>query len=156
MRTLVGAPPCVGVPARTARPGVPGRRRGQTLVEFALTFPVFILLFFSLVEGGRLMFTWVLLSEATRDGARTAVLPSTTSTTTITTKVNEFAKYAPGFSTSSVTVSRNGTEVSGSFTKSRGDTMKVQIVYTFAFLSGNTLPFVSREIITYMERRAEG
>lgn len=131
------------------------RNRGQTLVEFALTFPVFILLIFSLIEGGRLMFTWVLLSEASREGARTAVLPNTASTTTISSRVAEIAGFAPGFAANNLAVYKNGTAVSGVFAKTRGDTMKVQIDYTFTFLSGTLLPFTTRAITTATEMRAE-
>ena len=137
------------------------KSRGQTLVEFAICMPIFVLLIFSLIEGGRFMFTWVLLSEATREGIRAAVLPSTTSTTTIVNQANGLAKYAPGFSTSGVSVYKNGTPVPtdpGTFTKNRGDTMKVQITYTFQFLTGSgLLPFANNyPITTATQMWAEG
>jgi Flp pilus assembly protein TadG len=138
------------------------RRRGQTLVEFAITFPVFVALLFSLIEGGRLMFTWVLLSEATREGARVGILEITTHTDTITSKVNELAKYAPGYPRPSITVYRKDsvsgywTQVTGTMTKFRDDEIRVQIDYLFSFLSGNVLPFTSRVIATATEMRVEG
>jgi len=46
------------------------RRRGQTLVEFALVFPIFILLLFAVIDGGRYIFLSSALSNAAREGAR--------------------------------------------------------------------------------------
>lgn len=47
-----------------------GRSRGQALVEFALVFPLFILLLFGLVDLGRLAYINNAISEAAREGAR--------------------------------------------------------------------------------------
>ena len=46
------------------------RARGQTLVEFALILPIFLLLLFGLIDGGRFVFTDSILSQAAREGAR--------------------------------------------------------------------------------------
>jgi hypothetical protein len=50
----------------TARSG----RRGQGLVEFALVLPVFLLLFFAVVDAGRYVFLSNALSNGAREGAR--------------------------------------------------------------------------------------
>jgi hypothetical protein len=44
--------------------------RGQGLVEFALVLPVFLLLMFGLIDGGRYVFMNNALSQAAREGAR--------------------------------------------------------------------------------------
>lgn len=46
------------------------RSRGQALVEFALVFPLFILLLFGLVDLGRLAYINNAIAEAAREGAR--------------------------------------------------------------------------------------
>ena len=46
--------------------------RGQTLVEFALVLPVFLLIVFGLIDVGRLVYTNSALSQAAREGARLA------------------------------------------------------------------------------------
>lgn len=46
------------------------RTRGQSLVEFALAFPIFILLIFGLIDLGRAVFVSNSLAEAAREGAR--------------------------------------------------------------------------------------
>ena len=47
-----------------------GRTRGQTLVEFALVFPLFALLLFGLIDVGRLVYINNAISEGAREGAR--------------------------------------------------------------------------------------
>ena len=57
-------------------PRVPGlhplstRQDGQTLVEFALVLPVFLLVVFGLLDVGRLVYINSSLSQAAREGAR--------------------------------------------------------------------------------------
>jgi Flp pilus assembly protein TadG len=50
----------------------PGHRpsRGQGLVEFALVFPVFLLLIFVTIDAGRFIFAMSAVSNAAREGAR--------------------------------------------------------------------------------------
>lgn len=50
------------------------RTRGQALVEFALVAPVFFLVLFAIVEAGRFMFYYETLNNATREGARYAIV----------------------------------------------------------------------------------
>jgi Flp pilus assembly protein TadG len=54
---------------RRLRPSGRGSR-GQTLVEFSLVFPLFILLLFGLIDLGRLVYASNAISEAAREGAR--------------------------------------------------------------------------------------
>ena len=46
--------------------------RGQALVEFALVLPVFLMLLFGLIDGGRYVFMNNVQSQAAREGARVA------------------------------------------------------------------------------------
>lgn len=50
-----------------------GPRRGQTLVEFALTLPILLLLMFGVIEFGRIFQAWVTLQNAARTAIRYAV-----------------------------------------------------------------------------------
>jgi Flp pilus assembly protein TadG len=43
---------------------------GQALVEFALVLPVFLLMLFGLIDGGRYVYMNSVLSQAAREGAR--------------------------------------------------------------------------------------
>jgi hypothetical protein len=50
------------------------RARGQGLVEFALVLPVFMLVVFGVVDGGRYVYQNTVLSQAAREGARLAAV----------------------------------------------------------------------------------
>ena len=48
--------------------------RGQSLVEFALILPIFLLMIMGIVDAGRLIYTFNTVSNAARDGARIAIV----------------------------------------------------------------------------------
>jgi hypothetical protein len=47
---------------------------GQALAEFAIVAPIFFLLLMAIIEGGRFIFFYETLNNATRDGARYAII----------------------------------------------------------------------------------
>ncbi|WP_315852284.1 TadE/TadG family type IV pilus assembly protein [Lignipirellula cremea] len=55
------------------------KRHGATVVEFAFVAPIFILLIFGMIEFGRMVMVQQVLTNASREGARRAVLDGTTS-----------------------------------------------------------------------------
>jgi Flp pilus assembly protein TadG len=54
-------------------------RRGQSLVEFALIFPIFILVLVGLFDLGRAVFAYNTISNASRESVRVAIVNQTTS-----------------------------------------------------------------------------
>lgn len=48
--------------------------RGQTLVEFALVLPVFLVMLFGLLDAGRYVYMSSVISQAAREGARLAAV----------------------------------------------------------------------------------
>ena len=54
------------------------RRRGAFIVEFAVVAPVFFLLVFGILEFGRMVMVQQVLTNASREGARRAVLEQST------------------------------------------------------------------------------
>ncbi len=50
--------------------------RGQALIEFALTLPMLLVVMFMITEFGRALFQYNLLAQASREGARVAVVNS--------------------------------------------------------------------------------
>ena len=52
-------------------------QRGQTLVEFALILPVFILILVGLFDAGRLVFAYHTVNNAAREGGREATVNQT-------------------------------------------------------------------------------
>ena len=53
------------------------RSRGQSLVEFAIVLPFFILLLMALIDSGRMLFTYISMTNATREMARLAAFSGT-------------------------------------------------------------------------------
>jgi Flp pilus assembly protein TadG len=70
------------VPAFTHRPG---RSRGQSLVEFALTLPIFMMLVLALLEGGIYVYSWTSLGHAVNSAARVGAIRTATMTTVVNT-----------------------------------------------------------------------
>lgn len=64
-------------------------RRGAAVVEFAIVAPVLLLLVLGMIEYGRLVMVQQVITNATREGARQAVLDGAT-TASVTTVVNDF------------------------------------------------------------------
>jgi Flp pilus assembly protein TadG len=50
------------------------QEHGQSLVEFALIMPIFVIILFGIIEWGRLWMTMNVLSGAAREGARVAAV----------------------------------------------------------------------------------
>ena len=55
-------------------------RRGAAAVEFAIVAPVFFLLIFGMIEFGRMVMVQQIITNASREGARVAVLDGATAT----------------------------------------------------------------------------
>lgn len=51
-------------------PSARNRKRGQSMVEFALAFPIFLLIVIGIMEFGRLFITYTSVYAAAREGAR--------------------------------------------------------------------------------------
>jgi len=60
-----------------SRPG--SDQRGQTLVEFALILPIFVLVLVGIFDGGRLVFAYHTVNNAAREGGREATVNQTLS-----------------------------------------------------------------------------
>ena len=59
----------------------PVRVAGQALVEFAIVAPVFFMLLFGIIEAGRFILYYETLNNATREGARYAIVNGANSLT---------------------------------------------------------------------------
>jgi Flp pilus assembly protein TadG len=57
--------------------------RGQSLVEFALILPMMLVVMFMITEFGRAIFQFNVLTQATREGARAAVVSSGSSAVSV-------------------------------------------------------------------------
>ena len=64
------------------------KRRGAAVVEFAVVAPIFLLFVFGLIEYGRMVMVQQVLTNASREGARVAVLEGSTDADVVTAVVS--------------------------------------------------------------------
>ncbi len=109
-------------------------RRGAAMVEFGLTFGLFMVFFIATAEGARLMWSWASLAHATREGARYAMVHGEANPIGVgddsvedTVKAN-----AMGLEDADITVA----EVWSDADKTRGSQVEVDATYTFRFIVG--------------------
>lgn len=70
-------------------PGRSGRgEQGQAIVETALIVPMIVLLIFGILEFGRFYNAWIVITQASREGARVAAVECTLSAATCAADVN--------------------------------------------------------------------
>ena len=106
--------------------------RGTALIEMALTLPLMLLVSAGIVEFGRAYQTWQVVTNATREGARIAVLPGVDDTS-VTTRVRTYLSdgQLPNYSTATVTIARDATIAIGAGTASAS---RVTVNYPFTFM----------------------
>ncbi|MGC8634154.1 MAG: TadE/TadG family type IV pilus assembly protein [Candidatus Limnocylindrales bacterium] len=71
-----------------------GASVGQALVEFALVFPVLIMILFGLVHLGRAVYAYSTIANAARTGARVAIVNQTIYTASSCTAVQSIEQCA--------------------------------------------------------------
>ena len=115
------------------------RRRGQALVEFALIAPILILLIMGIVEFGRIFSAQQTVTNASREGARTGILPNS-STTDVSNTVSSFMSTAGLTATPTVTCTNVGPTVQS------GAPTSVTVSYTLPILTGTIIPGIGESI----------
>jgi Flp pilus assembly protein TadG len=79
-------------------------RRGAAVVEFAIVAPLFFLMVFGMIEFGRAIMVKQILTNASREGARVAVLDSQTATASqVNTMVTTYLQNA-GITGATITI----------------------------------------------------
>jgi Flp pilus assembly protein TadG len=93
-----------------------GRRVGAAAVEFAIVAPLFFLLVFGMVEFGRMVMVQQVITNASREGARKAVLDGASSSNVKSSVVTYMSSGGITIATSNVTIdpSDPSTAASGS------------------------------------------
>ena len=103
-------------------------RRAAAAVEFAVVAPVFFLLVFGMIEYGRMVMVQQVITNASREGARLAVLDGATASS-VTTTVNSYLS-AGSITGATVTVSPNPPT-----TAQNGDPVTVTVSIPFSQVS---------------------
>ena len=118
--------------------------KGQTLLEFALVTLIFFILVFGMIEFGRALWTWNTIVQATRAGARYAVVETPTSNDTEIKKVvvyndpnasSSSTPVVPGLTETNVIVNYLNNDGSAASNKNVADVIAVEVTgYQFSFL----------------------
>ena len=113
--------------------------KGQSLVEFALILPIFLLLLFAIVDFGMGFYSWISITNAAREGARLGAVAATE--IQIDDRVHQTANL-PDEATNMTVVVTNAQGQSG-------ESVVVQVDYNYdlitplagvvQFLSGNVI-----------------
>jgi Flp pilus assembly protein TadG len=118
--------------------------RGQSLAEFTLAIPLFLLVLLGIAEGGYFVVATTIVSHATNEGVRYGVLDSTPSRGAVRTRVQEAA--APVVALTETAINLGLTRANGTvepncndacFTaREPGDRLTVKTTYTHRPLVG--------------------
>ena len=115
--------------ARKAVRSIRATETGQSLVEFAMVLPLFLVLLFGLVDFGRAFYSWMVITNGAREGARAGAVQKDWPTMK-TAIYGSMCNPYPGscsLDTSQLTLTPLG--VNGA----RGSQVSVDITYAFAY-----------------------
>jgi Flp pilus assembly protein TadG len=125
------------------------RSRGQSLVEFALVLPIFLLLISGMLDLGLALYTNMTVANATREGARVGVVSPSTSVVEdrVRAMSSELDQTRLGVSTTCREPSGSTWVSCSAPLWQSGDTVVVTTTYTYRMLwplaMGATLPLAS-------------
>jgi Flp pilus assembly protein TadG len=104
---------------------------GQALVEFTMILPIFLILLFGLVDFGRGFYSWLVLTNAAREGARVAATQGTSAS--IDQRIHDsFCKnYPSNCSLDPAKVTITKTNVQGL----RGSSVVVDLSFDFDYVT---------------------
>ena len=100
-------------------------QRGQSLAEFAMVVPVFLILLFGVVDFSLGLKAWLTVTNASREGARVLVLGQSC------TQVTDQARNVASSLNPPVTVTITPSSCDGS----AGDAMTVTVSYTYSSIT---------------------
>jgi TadE-like protein len=117
-------------------------RRGQGMVEFAIVLPLLVLIVFGAIDFGRVLFSWIEVMNASREGAAYAVINPTDGSGIILRAVQETSvqgQRGEGGLDVTVTCRRSDTQAvvpcNGLYVNGLGSTVTVSITEPFSFFT---------------------
>jgi Flp pilus assembly protein TadG len=105
-------------------------QRSQALVEFAVIASLFLLLLFVIVDGGRAIYTFATVGEASREGAHAAEIVESTDAQ-IRSQINAHTGLLGDLGT--------GATINPANSRTAAQTVSVTVTYTFRLVT----PFLS-------------
>ncbi|MBI5949804.1 MAG: pilus assembly protein [Chloroflexi bacterium] len=97
---------------------------GQSLTEFAMILPIMLVLLFGLVDFGRAFYSWLVITNAAREGARAGAVQQNSDA--IRTRINESAS---GVSLSKLSITLSNVQ------GARGTPIVVDLSYDFDYVT---------------------
>jgi Flp pilus assembly protein TadG len=118
------------------------RRRGQSLVEFAIVVPLFMAVVIGIAEGGYYVIASTIVNHATHEGARMGVLASTSDEDAVRNRVRSEAAAVIALTSGAISVCVEGKGCGDSQYQSRGtgDRLKVTTSYAHSPLVSYVFP----------------
>lgn len=117
-----------------------GRSRGQSLVEFALVLPVFLVLLGTAIDAGRMFFSYVAITNGAREGAIYGGMNPDCDTASacpnpqnVTYRVTQ--ETGAGVTVTVTCFAPNGTPRATLTACTKGDTYRVRVEQTFTLLT---------------------
>jgi hypothetical protein len=104
---------------------------GQSLVEFSMVLPIFLLLLFALVDFGRAFYTWLQVTNAAREGARAAAVQLDYAAV----KTNIYASICKSYPSNCSLDTTKMSITPGNIQGARGSEATIDISYTFSFVT---------------------
>ena len=104
---------------------------GQSLVEFTMILPIFLVLMFGLVDFGRGFYTWLLVTNAAREGAGVAAVQADKSTIDARIYDSFCSTYPSDCSLDPAKLAITKDNVQGS----RGSAVSIDLAYDFEFVT---------------------
>ena len=101
------------------------KRRGATMVEFSLTFILFLFLILATFEGGRAMWSFVTLTHAAREGARFAMVHGAANPLPDSDIETRVRNQVPGLDKTGITVTTTWADAD----KTAGTGLAVRVLY---------------------------
>lgn len=119
-------------------------RRGQSMVETALILPIILLILLGILEFGRILSAWMIITHASREGARVSSLGGTTMQ--VEERVDAVSKT---LDLTDITVI-----IAPSGTLARGDMVTVTVTYNIDLMTpligaivGDTVPMNAETVM---------
>lgn len=104
---------------------------GQALVEFTMILPIFLVLMFGLVDFGRAFYTWLLVTNAAREGARVAAVQADTSAVDARIYDSFCSSYPSDCSLDPAKLAITRDNIQGA----RGSAVSIDLTYDFEFVT---------------------
>lgn len=120
----------LSVGARYPMSGLSRREDGQDIVEYALTLPLFVLLFLGIVEFGLVIMSYNTIANAAREGARAGIIPTSE-------ECDQGCRDAAAEEAARALITGlNADELEITVTRPGGGTIQVQVDYAASLITG--------------------